>query len=910
MVLLTTISTEKAWSACTPSNTGTAGADVITCNTANDPAGTAVNSLAGNDTINFEVGATTVDISSGDDNDTLNLTGGTVTDTVDAGNGNDIVNLNGTIVTNSVDGQDGEDILNIISGSANVVSGGDDNDLFTMTGGTIENARGGDGVDTFSLTGGTINVGVTGDGGNDVITLDGADVNFSIRGDAGDDEINIISGTVDGSVSLGADNDVFTMTGGDINVTVFGNDGDDEINLVDGNIDANIRGGDGEDQINLTGGTVGINVRGEGDNDTIILNGSTIDGEILGEAGSDIMTLISGSADTIEGGDGDDEITLRGATIEDSINAGDGDDELVWSSGTVVSTINAGDGADTLLLTASEYDGSQVLDGGDDVSLGDGWTDTLTLQGISLALTGANISNWENFTVDGGEVSFTDDALTVGSDAGTGLTISNNGVVSGGSAFALTGNMTIDVGSQFQGFGSGVGNYTTSGSVINNGSVTTQDNVVGDVVTIAGDYSGTGTLLFDTDFTSDASDTLNVGGDVTSTGNPVTINDVSSSTESSGNAITLITVTGATADGDFTLVGGPITSGIFSYDLGRSGQNWLLSRATLNTIPVFESYPQILKALNTLPTLQQRVGNRYWINEKDYDIDDTYTNTQNKDYSPIWADIEALRTYQKPSFSTTNSEYDISQWKFRSGIDFLLSENDNGRYIGGVNLFYGTSSASITSGIGNGSINSDGYGIGVSTTWYGLNGVYVDGQAQITKFSSELNAGGSKVDNDGKGHVFSVEFGKRFDISDNNLTATPQFQLSYSSVDFDSFAGPNGEIVSLDYGKSIVGRLGVSVDKERSWKNEDGGLRKSHIYGITNLYREFTGSAKVDISGTDLVSKKESWTGEIGFGGSLDLVTDEKSKTSIYGEVSASASIEDIEENKSYKATGGIRHKF
>src|SRR5690606_12994232 len=123
---------------------------------------------------------------------------------------------------------------------------------------------------------------------------------------------------------------------------------------------------------------------------------------------------------------------------------------------------------------------------------------------------------------------------------------------------------------------------------------------------------------------------------------------------------------------------------------------------------------------------------------------------------------------------------------------------------------------------GDGDISTNGYGFGGTLTWYGENGFYLDGQGQVTWYKSDLNSNltnKSLVDgNDGFGYALSLEAGKRIDIN-QALSMTPQAQLVYSHVDFDSFNDPYGAHVSIDRGESLQGRLGLTLDKENSWQN-------------------------------------------------------------------------------------------
>ena len=82
-------------------------------------------------------------------------------------------------------------------------------------------------------------------------------------------------------------------------------------------------------------------------------------------------------------------------------------------------------------------------------------------------------------------------------------------------------------------------------------------------------------------------------------------------------------------------------------------------------------------------------------------------------------------------------------------------------------------------------------------------------------------------------------------------TVTPQAQLVYSSVDFDSFSDPFDARVESDDGASMPLRIGVAVDQETAWKAAGkGDVRRPHLYGIANLYYDLIDGTGVSVGGT------------------------------------------------------------
>ena len=199
-------------------------------------------------------------------------------------------------------------------------------------------------------------------------------------------------------------------------------------------------------------------------------------------------------------------------------------------------------------------------------------------------------------------------------------------------------------------------------------------------------------------------------------------------------------------------------------------------------VPLYESYPQLLLGLNALPTMQQRVGNRYWNNAgnrslaQGADIVEAYVPSSETgafiQSNGIWGRIEGGHTKIKPRFSTSETSYDYNSFKFQAGLDGMLNETDTGKLIGGFTVHYTHGKMDVESVHGNGDIKTDGYGFGGTLTWYGDNGFYIDGQGQLTWYRSDLYSSTAKKNlaggkNNGFGYALSVEAGQRITIDDH-----------------------------------------------------------------------------------------------------------------------------------------------
>ncbi|MBA9034902.1 autotransporter family protein [Rhizobium leguminosarum] len=484
-----------------------------------------------------------------------------------------------------------------------------------------------------------------------------------------------------------------------------------------------------------------------------------------------------------------------------------------------------------------------------------GGTGGLTVSGGSQTLSGVNTYTGAT-TVSGGR-------LAVNGSIASALTTSGTGILGG-------------IGTIF-------GDVTNAGVVAPGNSIGT--------LTIAGSYTGSGgTLEIETVLGGDASpsDRLVVTGDTAGTTN-VTVINLGGGGAQTVEGIKIIDVGGLSA-GNFSLLGNyvfdgdqAVVAGAYAYRLYQGGVStpadgdWYLRSAELDAadapigpiyapgVPLYEAYAGVLQSLNEFGTLRQRTGGR------EEDDGQSADDAGNGPARAIWTRIDGTRSLFEPDTSTTGTEYDVNSWTLQAGVDGMLQESGTGALIGGVSFHVDTASADISSRFGNGDIDTTGYGFEGTLTWYGNSGFYVDTQAGVTWYSSDLKSSTLRTTladgNDDFGYGFSVEAGQKIALT-SQWSLTPQAQLAYSSVRFDSFTDQYGADVSLDDGDSLTGRLGISADYDGDWKDASGKINRVKLYGIANLYHDFLNGSDVDVSGTSLVSENQalwgrSWRGRL-----------------------------------------------
>ncbi len=788
----------------------------------------------------------------------------------------------------------------------------------------------------------------------------------ALAGPGGGNEV-----TLDGKVTAGSAPAVHTICSAGSKITIG------SAAEIDGSASGTaIRDGDSDlDAADETGG-----------NSTATLAGK-VTGDVVMGLGNDIINLTGGVLD----GDvyGDDRLAT----------AADGDDSFTWSGGTWLSSFFGGNGSDTATVSAQSYDGTHhYLDGGDDVSTADGWTDRLNLSGVTASANGANIVNWEIVTLDAADVTILDGALEAGSEPETGLFLTNGSVLNGSDAFALAGNMAIDGTSQFIAFGEDIANgvYSISGNLVNAGTVDMQDGGTGDVLSVGGNYTGAenSTVYIDTYLGDDASPTdhITVGGD-TAGSTAISIGNAGGPSAQTVAGIRVVGVAGASS-GTFVLANAnseiketgeaAITRGAYAYALRQvDNDDWFLQSTLAEDdtgpdtggeqavdpeteggetvdpgtgggetvdpgtgggetvdpgtgggetvdpgtgggetvipsynqgVPVYETYARNLLGFIQLPTLRRRAsGERVpalrSCGSVPLNVEGNQTAACAED-NTVWARIDGTRAHVEPEESGARvSEYDSRSWLLQAGIDALLHSSGKGELIGGLTAHYGGINTDVSSFYGDGSIDTRGYGLGATLTWYGQNGFYLDGQGQLTRFDSDLDSDilGRLADgNDGLGYAVSIEAGHRIGLGDT-WALTPQAQLVNTSVNFDDFVDPYGARVSLDDGNSLRGRIGLALDREQQWQGAEGDGRSSRLYGTIDLYREFLGDTRADVSGVSFGIEADDWIGEIGIGGSYNWGDD---KYSLYGEARASTGLSDFGGSYAVRASVGLKMKF
>ncbi len=486
-----------------------------------------------------------------------------------------------------------------------------------------------------------------------------------------------------------------------------------------------------------------------------------------------------------------------------------------------------------------------------------------------------------------------------------------------------------------------------------------------DRLTVRGNYSAQGgTVEIQTMLGDDNSPTslLNIQGNSMGAGNVRVINRDGLGALTA-NGIRIIEV-GGQSDAVFSLNGNFVTEngnqavvgGAFGYILAKGGSlipddNWYLKSMLRDDImermiregmdnemmgemenlhnmpilnpgaPLYEGAVQVMRSLNRLPTLQERVGNRYWsdaavVGITQGDGPGLHEEVPAPQWGPfvdgngIWSSIGGEHSQFKPSLSTTRLTQKIDTFILRTGIDGKLYENEAGSLIGGLVGQYGTARSDIRSLFGRGRIDSQAWGLGATLTWYGSRGFYVDGQLQGNWFSNDYfsaNAARSLANNKkATGYAASIEAGQKIALN-NYWSTTPQAQLIWSSLRADRFRDSFNADVALNKSGYLTGRAGITLDYSKSWNDNKGMLSRTKLFTILNIYQNLTDNTEVDLSNFKLTTRSHRTWGGIGLGGTYSWNDD---KYSIYGQGSFDTSFKDSSKNYTFSGNIGLRVKW
>ncbi len=629
-------------------------------------------------------------------------------------------------------------------------------------------------------------------------------------------------------------------------------------------------------------------------------NFSGADDTVLG-GGNVIVTTLG----TINGGAvlglGNDTFNLQGGTMTGTITGDelsgpttdDGDDIFNWTGGSLTGGFAGQGGSDLVNISgAAAYDGTQTLDGGDDLNTVDTFTDVLTLDGISVGTAAAPadlslIQNFETFILENGATLNATGDLAVGEiDPSTGLDLRASTLNILSNSFTLNGNLVND-GDSFVNLqsGGGSGSFSISGNVNNDGAISMQEGNAGDVLNIGGTFGGAGTIAIDVDYSSPttAADTVIIAGAVSGT---TTLNvQVTGTPGADGQVLLVNSTTDSITGGQFAITGAP-GGAVYSLEV-QGGDVFLVVDveeppaippanpgapsvvppaaplafvATAETITA-EGLVSQLASMERMKSLRQRLG----------DIVGNEQALQRAAAGKLWAQYQG--SFNDNRGSSQGAFHDTELTEFDFGGNVGVGSYASGTLLVGLSGHYARAQTTSNMVSLRGRSETDGAGLGAELVWVGDTGFYADAKIRNFWFESDAYAaGGSRFGMDSTLFQVSAEVGQRFELGDRNWI-TPQVQLRYSHLSADSQV-VSGNTVALTDGSALTGRIGFDLGH-----TSDNG--KTSIWVTTSLIAELNNGTEFRYGNQTLNPNPDDLLFEFGVGGSYNV----SEALQLYGEI-------------------------
>jgi len=361
---------------------------------------------------------------------------------------------------------------------------------------------------------------------------------------------------------------------------------------------------------------------------------------------------------------------------------------------------------------------------------------------------------------------------------------------------------------------------------------------------------GSGIFAMEADFARGQNDFLDISG--TASGSHQLAVTASGEDPVSDTSLHMVHIGGG--DAQFSLLGGPVDQGTFSYDLVREGNDWYLDAATRTISPGTSS---VLALFNAAPTI--------WYGEL------TTLRTRMGELRSHPANAGGwMRAY--------GSRYDVKQSAgvgYRQsmsglslGVDAPLPVGD-GQWLIGVMAGYSKSDLDLQRGT-TGKVDS--YYAGAYATWLDeQSGYYFDGVVKLNHLRNKADVtmsdgqqATSDYDNNGLGA--SLEFGRHIRLADGYFVE-PFGQVSGLVIDAKDYQLSSGMHAKGDGTGSLLAKLGGTAG--RNFDMGDGRIVQPYIRAA--LVHEFMDENEVRVNGNRFNNDLSGSRGELGVGMAISL---------------------------------------
>ncbi|RMO86139.1 putative Autotransporter [Pseudomonas syringae pv. tagetis] len=305
-------------------------------------------------------------------------------------------------------------------------------------------------------------------------------------------------------------------------------------------------------------------------------------------------------------------------------------------------------------------------------------------------------------------------------------------------------------------------------------------------------------------------------------------------------------------DAQFSLLGGRVDLGAYSYLLEQQGNDWfvvgrdkVISPSTQSALALYSAAPAIW--MSELSTLRSRMG-----------------EVRASGQAGGW-----MRAYGSRLNATTSDGVDYRQKQ--SGLSLGADapvEVSNGRLLVGVLGGYSTSDLDVSRGT-TGKVAS--YYAGAYGTWLSDDGYYVDGVLKLNRFRNKADvamsdASKAKGDYSNTGVGGWVEAGRHIKLADDYFLE-PFAQLSSVVVQGQELRLDNGMKAKNARTRSVLGKVGTSLGRTVALK--DGGVLQPYVR--VAVAQEFSRRSEVKANDVKFDNSLFGSRGELGAGVSVSL---------------------------------------
>lgn len=360
--------------------------------------------------------------------------------------------------------------------------------------------------------------------------------------------------------------------------------------------------------------------------------------------------------------------------------------------------------------------------------------------------------------------------------------------------------------------------------------------------------SGHGTFVMGTDFANGRTDFLNISGDATGSHSLLV---ASSGAEPLDPSNVHIVHTGG-GDAQFSLEGGAVDVGAWSYGLTQVGNDWYLdpnqrtvSPGTRSVLALFNAAPTVW--YGEMASLRSRMGEL------------RHTGAE----AGGW-----IRSYgnKYEVAGTAGGGYTQTQRGFSLGADAPLGES---QWLFGVMAGHSESDLDLNRGT-SGTIKS--YYAGLYATWLDEDsGVYFDGVVKANRLNNDSTVGlsdGAKAKGSYSTNALgaSAEIGRHIKL-DNEFFIEPFAQASVVAVQGKTYALDNQMKAKGEHANSVLGKLGVTGG--RDFVMDDGSVVQPYLR--VAVAHEFAKNNKVSVNNHSFNNDLSGSRAEVGAGVAVTL---------------------------------------